>query len=106
MEPGAGLEARIAALWAELLGVEAVGAEDNFFELGGHSLLLARLQGLLAGELGRPVPLVDLFHYPTVRSLARALQGGARGGAAEKGQERAEVRQAARARLAPRRPRA
>jgi len=105
VEPGAGLESRIAEIWAELLGVGSVGAEDNFFDLGGHSLLLARLQGRLARELGREVPLVDLFHYPTVRSLARALRGEARSGAAEQGQERGEARQAARARLAPRRPR-
>ncbi|MDN7728338.1 non-ribosomal peptide synthetase, partial [Burkholderia gladioli] len=32
-------EQTIAALWAELLGVERVGRHDNFFALGGHSLL-------------------------------------------------------------------
>ncbi|WP_153887205.1 amino acid adenylation domain-containing protein, partial [Pseudomonas aeruginosa] len=35
--PGSELEQRIAAIWAEILGVERVGLDDNFFELGGHS---------------------------------------------------------------------
>ncbi|MCO4022782.1 amino acid adenylation domain-containing protein, partial [Pseudomonas aeruginosa] len=32
--PGSELEQRIAAIWAEILGVERVGLDDNFFELG------------------------------------------------------------------------
>ena len=36
-------EQTIAALWAELLGVERVGRHDNFFALGGHSLLATRM---------------------------------------------------------------
>ncbi|MER0658308.1 pyoverdine non-ribosomal peptide synthetase PvdD, partial [Pseudomonas aeruginosa] len=42
--PGSELEQRIAAIWAEILGVERVGLDDNFFELGGHSLLLLMLK--------------------------------------------------------------
>ncbi|HEX7186487.1 MAG TPA: amino acid adenylation domain-containing protein, partial [Thermoanaerobaculia bacterium] len=34
--PGSPVEEAMAALWAEVLGLERVGANDNFFELGGH----------------------------------------------------------------------
>jgi aryl carrier-like protein len=107
LRPETELEGRLAALWQEVLGVAAVGVEDNFFDLGGHSLLLARLQGRLERELGRAVPLVELFRSPTVRALARWLQGGgaADGAAVEQGTERAGIRQAVVGRLAMRRPR-
>jgi nonribosomal peptide synthetase DhbF len=105
LRPETGLEAQIAGIWQEVLELEAVGVEDNFFDLGGHSLLLLRLQSRLAAGLAREVPVVDLFQYPTVRAFARVLHADGRGGAARAGEERGGVRQAARARLAPRRPR-
>jgi len=98
LEPGTGVEARIAEIWRALLGVQAVGAEDNFFDLGGHSLLLVRLQARLADELGARVRVVELFQYPTVRALAARLrdeaEDGDRGAVAEGG-ERGGARQAA-----------
>ncbi|HEX8431133.1 MAG TPA: amino acid adenylation domain-containing protein, partial [Longimicrobium sp.] len=41
--PNGETETLLAAIWAELLGVERVGRLDNFFELGGHSLLAVTL---------------------------------------------------------------
>ncbi|WP_407288205.1 amino acid adenylation domain-containing protein [Streptomyces sp. BP-8] len=76
------LEHRLIELWRGLLGTEQVGRADNFFDLGGHSLLVVRLQGLLARELGRTLSVVELFRYPTVADLARALGDDAPDGAA------------------------
>ena len=95
LKPGTGMEARLAAIWGELLGVDAVGAEDNFFDLGGHSLLLVRLQARLAAELGSRIRVVELFQHPTVRTLAARLQGEGNDGAVEEGGERGGARQAA-----------
>jgi amino acid adenylation domain-containing protein len=67
------LERSIAGIWRELLGITQVGTNDNFFDLGGHSLLMPGLQARLAATLGHEVPLVELFQYPTVGSLARYL---------------------------------
>ncbi|WP_235499662.1 phosphopantetheine-binding protein, partial [Frateuria sp. Soil773] len=36
--PRQGLEAELAAIWSEVLGVGTIGRQDNFFDLGGHSL--------------------------------------------------------------------
>ncbi|RKH44041.1 amino acid adenylation domain-containing protein [Corallococcus sp. AB050B] len=71
--PEAGLEQTLAALWASVLGLERVGASDNFFDLGGNSLLLQSVHAKLEALVGRKVPLVTLFQYPTVRALAGHL---------------------------------
>jgi amino acid adenylation domain-containing protein/non-ribosomal peptide synthase protein (TIGR01720 family) len=71
--PGSGLEGAIAEVWAEVLGVPAVGLDDNFFDLGGHSLLLVRVQERLREVLGREVAIVDFFRFPTIREIARFL---------------------------------
>ncbi|MDQ0073669.1 amino acid adenylation domain-containing protein [Variovorax boronicumulans] len=72
----------LAAIWSEVLQVEQVGLHDNFFDLGGHSLLLIRAHRLLEDRLQGSFPLVNLFKYPTVESLARWIeQGGAQAAA-------------------------
>ena len=75
--PRGSLEDEVAALWAELLGVERVGRDDNFFDLGGHSLLLARVRRELRLRFDRDVSMVEMFRHPTVRALAGLLGGGA-----------------------------
>ena len=67
------LEQAIGRVWREIIGLEAVDPRDNFFEVGGHSLLMALVRQRLVEELGREIPLVDLFRFPTVRSLAEHL---------------------------------
>jgi amino acid adenylation domain-containing protein/FkbM family methyltransferase len=73
--PRTEMERVVAAVWREVIGIETAGVNDNFFDLGGHSLLLARVQARLSEILGRELPMVDLFRYPTVGSLAEALSG-------------------------------
>ncbi|MDB4951686.1 MAG: hypothetical protein JWM27_4335 [Gemmatimonadetes bacterium] len=90
------LETVLSDVWKGVLGVERVGVNDNFFELGGHSLLLARVQAGLKERLGREVAMVDLFRFPTVRTLAAHLGEGAEDATAERGQARADARREAR----------
>ncbi len=67
------LEKSLAAVWRQLLELEMIGIDDNFFDVGGHSLLLLRLHKALREEFGDG-EVVDLFRYPTIRSLAARLR--------------------------------
>ncbi|MBX8615752.1 amino acid adenylation domain-containing protein [Pseudomonas cichorii] len=64
-------ETQLAALWAELLHVEAVGRQDNFFELGGHSLLAVTLIARMR-RLGMTADIRVLFAQPTLAALANS----------------------------------
>ncbi|MFJ6608718.1 amino acid adenylation domain-containing protein [Streptomyces sp. NPDC091289] len=68
--PAGQREELLAALFADLLGLEHVGAEADFFALGGHSLLAARLAGRASEVLGHPLPVRQIFDTPTVAALA------------------------------------
>ncbi|WP_338925843.1 amino acid adenylation domain-containing protein [Mycetohabitans endofungorum] len=71
--PQGELETTLAAIWAELLGVERVGRHDSFFALGGHSLLAVRLMNWVR-MLGADLPLATLFATPTLAAFAAALE--------------------------------
>ncbi|MCP4657047.1 MAG: amino acid adenylation domain-containing protein, partial [bacterium] len=71
--PRTGWEERVAEIWCRVLGVGQVGVDDNFFDLGGHSLLLVEVYEQLQAEVDREFPVVRLFQYPTVRTLAAFL---------------------------------
>ncbi|KIF72675.1 NRPS NosA, partial [Streptomyces sp. AcH 505] len=71
--PGTPTQIAVAGIWAELLGVDPVGADDDFFELGGHSLLAARVASRLRRDLGVDVSHRTLFEAPTPALLAAAV---------------------------------
>ena len=70
--PHAGTEQALAALWAEVLGIERVGRADNFFALGGDSILVlkvvARARKRSLGLLPR-----QLFDQPCLQDLAELI---------------------------------
>ena len=75
-EPPCGdLERLILAVWSEVLGVSAITRNDSFFEVGGNSMAVIEVHARLKQALNRPVRVVDLFRFPTIRSLAGYLAG-------------------------------
>ncbi|MDZ7959078.1 MAG: amino acid adenylation domain-containing protein [Aulosira sp. DedQUE10] len=63
-------ERTIASVWQKALNIEQIGIHDNFFELGGHSLLMVKVHSQLCELFKTDLPLLDLFRYPTISSLA------------------------------------
>ncbi|MFD6291566.1 amino acid adenylation domain-containing protein [Streptomyces sp. NPDC060205] len=68
--PANATEELLAGVWAQVLGVDRVGAHDNFFELGGHSLLATQVVSRIRSVFATEVPLSALFDHPTVRELS------------------------------------
>ncbi|GGK04486.1 hypothetical protein GCM10010123_38040 [Pilimelia anulata] len=68
------LELTIAQTWADVLGVDGVGADEDFFALGGDSVLATRILVELRVALDSPdLPLPALFATGTVAGMAEAL---------------------------------
>jgi acyl carrier protein len=53
--------------------MDNIGVNDNFFDVGGHSLNILRVHGKLKEMFQTGIPVVVLFRYPTIRSLAQFL---------------------------------
>ncbi|MER7583674.1 amino acid adenylation domain-containing protein [Kitasatospora sp. NPDC097691] len=77
--PSGPVEELVAAVWADVLGAERVGAHDNFFDLGGDSIRGVVLVGALRAA-GLDVSVRDVFEHRTVAALARSAGGRAAAG--------------------------
>jgi amino acid adenylation domain-containing protein len=74
VEAPEGVEATIAVIISDLLGVERIGVEQNFFLLGGHSLLAAQLIVRLEELYDVEMSLRYLFDHPTARDIAAEVE--------------------------------
>ncbi len=68
------LEADLAHIWSELLGLDDVPLTTNYFDMGVHSLLLVRAHRLINERLQLQLPLLALLQHPNVRALARHIE--------------------------------
>ncbi|MFJ4327519.1 amino acid adenylation domain-containing protein [Streptomyces tricolor] len=71
--PRTPMEARLAALCAELLDRDGIAVHDDFFALGGHSLLATQLVTRVRTEFAVDVSLRGFFETPTVAALAEQI---------------------------------
>ena len=67
------IEARLAKVWTDVLGVGEVRAQDNFFDLGGYSLLTLTLLRRIETEFGRTLSIADLFACADLGAMAVLL---------------------------------
>lgn len=100
--PGGGLAtaepmATLASLWREALRVEPIRAHDNFFELGGHSLLVVPMRDAIRRKLGVTIEVVDIFRFPTLKTLADHIATLGHAGTAPAGVPAEDARLQARA---------
>ncbi|MFZ4471104.1 MAG: condensation domain-containing protein, partial [Pirellula sp.] len=72
--PRTPIEQQLASIWAEMLGIEAIGIHDNFFALGGHSLLATRVIAGISSTFQVELPLRKLFEAPTIAELATEIE--------------------------------
>ncbi|HEX6199989.1 MAG TPA: amino acid adenylation domain-containing protein, partial [Thermoanaerobaculia bacterium] len=72
--PRTEVEAALAGIWRDLLGVARPGRDDDFFELGGHSLLAGRLISRVRRGLGAELPPRAVFEGRTLAAVARAVE--------------------------------
>lgn len=70
------IEHTIAGIWRDMLALDTVGVETNLFDLGANSLMMVQASSRIGVALERPISLVEMFRFPTVRSLAGHLEGG------------------------------
>ncbi|WP_431111398.1 amino acid adenylation domain-containing protein [Variovorax paradoxus] len=71
--PRGGMEEALAAIWAEVLGVERVGRHDNFFELGGHSLMSVQVVARVQGAMHADLTVADVFRQPVLMDMAALI---------------------------------
>ncbi|MFJ7995814.1 SDR family NAD(P)-dependent oxidoreductase [Streptomyces sp. NPDC096310] len=71
--PSGERQRRLAELWADLLGIDRVGARDNFSDLGGTSLMALQLVKRIRQAFGVAVSPITLFEAPTVHALIQRI---------------------------------
>ncbi|WP_280269032.1 alpha/beta fold hydrolase [Nocardia wallacei] len=74
--PATATEEALCAAFAEVLGVETVGADDGFFELGGNSLLATKVVAHVRAA-GFELPVQVMFGESTPAAIARRLEASA-----------------------------
>ena len=67
-------EKALAELWAELLGVEAIGVDDDVFDLGAHSLMAMKALTQIRDRFHVNLSLRNLFEAPSVAGLAAMIE--------------------------------
>jgi acyl carrier protein len=72
-EPHTEAEAKLAAIWQDVLSVDAVGRHDEFFDLGGDSFAATTLAAEVEATFGLRFAPSDIIEFSTVAKQAEAI---------------------------------
>ncbi len=72
--PKTPLEKKLAAIWANELGIHLIGMNDNFFELGGHSLNAARIVSEINKQFNKNLSIKSFYQAETIYGLKPILK--------------------------------
>lgn len=67
------VEHKLAGIWAEVLGVDQLGARDVFFELEGDSLKMVQIIVRVLEAFGVELPISYFFEHPTIEAHAQRI---------------------------------
>jgi len=76
-EPTSEAERKVAAVWQQVLGIDAIGAADDFFELGGDSFAATTLAAEIEATFDVRFAPADIINLSTVAKQARTVAEGA-----------------------------
>ncbi|HEY8780359.1 MAG TPA: amino acid adenylation domain-containing protein [Mucilaginibacter sp.] len=68
------VEAKLAAIWKDVLNIERIGIHDDFFELGGNSIQAVALFARIKKKFRKDFPLAFMFKARTINQFALALK--------------------------------
>jgi acyl carrier protein len=71
--PRTPVEAEVAAIWQDVLSLDAVGVEDRFLDLGGQSLQAARIAGRIQDTFRVDIPASQVFAAQTVAEMSALI---------------------------------
>ncbi|WP_330252185.1 amino acid adenylation domain-containing protein [Nocardia sp. NBC_00565] len=71
--PSTPLEATVAGVFGDVIGVDQVGLDDDFFGLGANSLLAAQVVGRLRKLTGAEIKVAWFFIEPTVLGISKQI---------------------------------
>ncbi|MFY0629127.1 MAG: amino acid adenylation domain-containing protein [Flavobacteriaceae bacterium] len=66
-------ESKIGDIWFKLLKHDAFDVEDKFYDVGGSSLLITKMKHLIDAAFKIDISVIDLFQFPSIRSLAKEI---------------------------------
>jgi acyl carrier protein len=71
------VQARLVAIWAEVLGLEErkIGVNTNFFDIGGNSIKLMKLVNKINQQFNTEIWVAKMFEFPVISLMAEYLRG-------------------------------